>query len=171
MGINSTGLPLSQGAGEENNQRAPASDAKQVLSSTKLRCVECLALYPAIEAGQSALPIPRYRCDCGGVLDVETQFRHPDTQNSFSPDFFDIETHALPASGALWRQLFDERIAGPPIWAMSTDTHLLDTSGVWRYRELILSVPDSYVISRPEGNTTLYPVGRENCGPGRIGHR
>jgi threonine synthase len=48
---------------------------------------------------------------------------------------------------------------------------LLDHSGVWRYRELILPVSEQYIISRPEGNTGLYPVGMENCGTSRPGHR
>src|SRR5204862_2744499 len=30
---------------------------------------------------------------------------------------------------------------------------------------------EEYIISRPEGNTGLYPVGMENCQPGSIGHR
>ncbi len=175
MVINSTGLQPSQGAGEESNQvsKAPALDVMQALASTMLRCVECLALYPAIEVGQSTLPVPRYRCDCGGVLDVEILFKHPDQQGRPTQDmlFFDVETDALPTAGSAWRQLFDERISGPPIWTTSIDKHLLDASGVWRYRELILPVPSSYVISRPEGNTSLYPVGMENCGTGRIGHR
>ncbi|GAC1615329.1 MAG: threonine synthase [Ktedonobacteraceae bacterium] len=151
----------------------PAPDAVQALASTILRCVECLAVYPALEARQSALPTPRYRCDCGGVLDVEILFRHPDQQKQQTQDslFFDADTNALSATGAAWRQLFGERISGPPIWANSTNQHLLDASGVWRYRELILPVPNHYVISRPEGNTALYPVGMENCGAGRIGHR
>ncbi len=173
MMINSTGLPPSQGAGEGNSQEGLALDVMQALATTKLRCVECGALYPAVEVGQSNHPVPRYRCDCGGVLDVETLFSHPDGQSQSSSDalFFDTETSALPRAGAAWRQLFDERVAGPPIWATSIDKHLLDTSGVWRYRELILPVPGSYVVSRPEGNTSLYPVGLENCGSGRVGHR
>ncbi len=48
---------------------------------------------------------------------------------------------------------------------------MLDCSGVWRYRELILPASEAYIISRPEGNTGLYPVGIENCGSGRSGHR
>jgi threonine synthase len=48
---------------------------------------------------------------------------------------------------------------------------LLDYSGVWRYRELILPIPEQYIVSRPEGNTGLYPVGMENCGNGRSGQR
>ena len=172
MAINSTGLPRSQGAGEESNHSTQtAVAAVQALAPTNLRCVECLALYPAIEAGQSALPVPRYRCDCGGVLDVEMVYTHPNQHERQNADLFEADTDALPTSGAAWRQLFDERISSPPLWAISTDKQLLDASGVWRYRELILPVPDEYIISRPEGNTSLYPVGMENCGAGRIGHR
>ena len=32
------------------------------------------------------------------------------------------------------------------------------TSGVWRYKELILPIEDKYIISRPEGNTNLYSM-------------
>ncbi|TMD90806.1 MAG: threonine synthase, partial [Chloroflexi bacterium] len=93
---------------------------------------------------------PRYRCDCGGVLDVEL----------------------APPTGAIGlRQLFDERASAPPTWPVNTGNILPDHSGVWRYRELILPVPGQYIVSRPEGNTGLYPVGTENCGAGRIGHR
>jgi threonine synthase len=84
---------------------------------------------------------------------------------------FDATNDSAPSAGATWRQLFDDRASGPPIWSISTDKQLLDYSGVWRYRDLILPVPEEYVISRPEGNTGLYPVGIENCGAGRSGHR
>jgi len=93
---------------------------------------------------------PRYRCDCGGVLDVEL---------------------APPTGAKGLRQLFDERASAPPAWPVNTGNILPDHSGVWRYRELILPVPGQYIVSRPEGNTGLYPVGTENCGAGRIGHR
>ncbi|TMC96269.1 MAG: threonine synthase [Chloroflexi bacterium] len=93
---------------------------------------------------------PRYRCDCGGVLDVEL---------------------APPTGAKGLRQLFDERASVPPTWPVNTGNILPDHSGVWRYRELILPVPGQYIVSRPEGNTGLYPVGTENCGAGRIGHR
>jgi threonine synthase len=142
------------------------------LSSISLRCVECSALYPAIEAGQPS----RYRCDCGGVLDVETSFKFPRKTNQSAPQhsdavFFSYELEVVPSAGAMWRQLFDERASSPPSWSISSDILQFDYSGVWRYRELILPVPESYVVSRPEGNTGLYPVGIENCGLGRVGHR
>lgn len=167
MVINSTGLQPDQGADEENNvsPRPISSDVTAALSAVVLRCVECATLYPTLEAGQS-FPVPRYRCDCGGVLDVEMQFHLPGSRSSAIHEAWDV----LPP-GAEWRQLFDERATTPPIWSISTDRELLDTSGVWRYRELILPAPESYVVSRPEGNTGLYPVGQENCGPSRIGHR
>ena len=122
------------------------SSAIETLRTISLRCVECSTLYPGMEAGWK----PRYRCDCGGVLDVEL---------------------APPTGAKGLRQLFDERASVPPTWPVNTGNILPDHSGVWRYRELILSVPGQYIVSRPEGNTGLYPVGTENCGTGRIGHR
>lgn len=133
-----------------------SSQATTALRAVSLRCVECAALYPAIESGAH----PRYRCDCGGVLDVEMEIEQPvEAPSGSRPD------------GASWRQLFDERAAIPPIWPIAIDQMLLDQSGVWRYRELILPAPVEQIVSRPEGNTGLYPVGMENCGPGRAGHR
>jgi len=141
------------------------------LASISLRCVECDALYPGSE-GRHA---PRYRCDCGGVLDVETQ---PMPRIPLTPlldeagDILNaVEIDLPPQAGASWRQLFDERSDGLHTWSGNTEELLLNQSGVWRYRELILPVPTRYIISRPEGNTGLYPVGLENCGSGRAGHR
>ena len=45
------------------------------------------------------------------------------------------------------RKLFDSRL-GSLKWPYS--------SGVWRYKELVLPVDDRFIISRPEGNTNLY---------------
>jgi threonine synthase len=145
------------------------SEAVEALSTVSLRCTECAALYPGIEGSAS----PRYRCDCGGVLDVEMKFNLSRTQTAPFDVYanFDVDSDLLPAAGAKLRQIFDERASTPPIWSTSADKLLLDHSGVWRYRELILPAPEEYIVSRPEGNTTLYPVGMENCGPGRIGHR
>ncbi len=133
--------------------RSLAPDIVTVLSGVALRCVECAACYPGIEEGRP----PRYRCDCGGVLDVESAFVSP--------------TDLKSPAGTAWRQLFDERAAMPPTWPIKDDKALLDASGVWRYRELILPVPEQYVVSRPEGNTNLYAVGKENCSASRAGHR
>src|SRR5579885_810512 len=172
MAINSTGLQPGQGANEGNNniQGQLSSEVRDALSLISLRCVECLRLYPALEAGRT----PRYRCDCGSVLDVEIAFQLPSRRAQQSGDaFFRLATEQehMPAAGAVWRQIFDDRASTPPIWSISTDKLLFDYSGVWRYRDLILPAPERYIVSRPEGNTGLYPVGIENCGAGRAGHR
>ncbi|GAC1657366.1 MAG: threonine synthase [Ktedonobacteraceae bacterium] len=143
------------------------------LSTVSLCCVECSTLYPGIAIDR----LPRYRCDCGGVLDVELALIPPKASSASIQHTLDVSSacepnsELVPTVGAAWRQLFDERTATSPIWSISADRMLLDFSGVWRYRELILPVPEQYIVSRPEGNTSLYPVGRENCGSGRSGHR
>lgn len=74
-----------------------------------------------------------YTCtSCGGLLDV----RH--------------DLHSLRA--AVSRATFDERLGArkAPF-----------NSGVWRYRELIYpGLADEEIITRPEGNTNLYPSPR-----------
>ncbi len=84
-----------------------------------LRCMECGTEYPLDEM--------RYRCDCGGLLDV---------------------AHDLPSLG-ISRELFDGRTGarGPEPWRRS---------GVWRFRELVLPVDGDLIVSRPEGDTPLY---------------
>ncbi len=160
MGMNSASLQSNQSNSNVSSQLATA---------VSLRCVECAALYPGVDDR------PRYRCDCGGVLDVEAAFHHPVQQEPALQEGFEAltasESDGKPLAGAHWRQLFDERTSQPPTWPVNVDTRLPDSSGVWRYRELILPVPEQYIVSRPEGNTSLYPVGRENCGNHRAGHR
>jgi threonine synthase len=173
MAINSAGLPPDPESGGERNNKESAlsSEALKSLEAVSLRCVECSALYPAIEPGQAV----RYRCDCGGVLDVEATIQPPrkisGQLRTTDQLFFPTEPDNAPQAGAMWRQLFDERAAMPPIWSLSTDALQLDYSGVWRYRELVLPAPEHYVVSHPEGNTVLYPVGIENCSYSRAGHR
>jgi threonine synthase len=74
-----------------------------------------------------------YTCEsCGGLLDV----------------LHDIDWLKATVS----RALFDSRLG------------TLDApynSGVWRYKEMIApDVPDEAIVSRPEGNTNLYPIPR-----------
>ena len=77
---------------------------------------------------------PRYVCDCGGLLDV---------------------VHDLAAlRERVSQKLFDSRWGA---WAP------LDASGVWRYRELVLPVEESDIVSRGEGNTPLLRS-RQLCG-------
>ncbi len=89
-----------------------------------LQCLDCKKEYPADEV--------RYRCDCGGLLDVR---------------------HNLDALRPMVsRQLFDGRGRTAPKVQFNPHTD----SGVWRYQELILPVPPAEIVSRGEGNTALY---------------
>lgn len=69
----------------------------------------------------------RYSCQCGGMLDLEQ------------------ELAAL--KGKVSKDLFAGRL-GARVLPYS--------SGVWRYKELILSIADEHIVSRPEGNTNIY---------------
>src|SRR5512136_344879 len=69
----------------------------------------------------------RYTCQCGGLLDVRR----------------DLEVLRERVSC----EIFDSRLGG---------RSLADSSGVWRFRELILPVPEEAIVSRPEGNTPQY---------------
>src|SRR5438132_8690511 len=52
------------------------SEVIDTLQTVLLRCVECAALYPGIEVDAA----PRYRCNCGGTLDVEMKLALPKAQ-------------------------------------------------------------------------------------------
>lgn len=84
-----------------------------------LACVLCDRTYAGLD--------PRFRCDCGGTLDVK---------------------HDLAAlAGRLSLAAFDARRG-----ALAP----ADRSGVWRFRELILPVDPAAIVTAPEGNTNLY---------------
>ncbi|TNE89779.1 MAG: threonine synthase [Deltaproteobacteria bacterium] len=84
-----------------------------------LACVTCDQTYDGLAL--------RYRCDCGGTLDV---------------------VHDLDRlRGKLSTATFDSR---------KLSRERLDKSGVWRFRELILDVEPEHVVTKPEGNTNLY---------------
>jgi threonine synthase len=87
-----------------------------------LRCVDCAAGYDGLEL--------RYRCDCGGTLEV-------------------VHDHAALPRDLL--KTFDARRASKT---------QLDRSGVWRFRELVLPVDEAAIVTKPEGNTNLYDVSR-----------
>jgi threonine synthase len=70
---------------------------------------------------------PRYRCDCGGMLDV----------------LHSIKAHL----GRLDLKVWNHRRYS------HNDT---DRSGVWRFREIVLPVHYEMVVTRCEGNTNLY---------------
>lgn len=73
----------------------------------------------------------RYLCDCGAVLDVKRDL-----------GAFD---------GKKLKKLWEDR------WGLKRG---VESSGVWRYRELILDAPDETIVTRQEGNTRLYPGGK-----------
>ncbi len=69
---------------------------------------------------------PRTRCECGGLLELE---------------------HPAPLSSAtVLQELFADRLKS---WSPE------DTSGVWRYRELVLPSAHGDLVTHPEGNTPL----------------
>src|SRR5258708_21100311 len=74
-------------------------------ATVSLRCVECATLYPAV-ANQ-----PRYRCDCGGVLDVE-MIPQPALREAVEA-LAAPEREFTPRSRAHWRQLFDHDASLP----------------------------------------------------------
>ena len=86
-----------------------------------LSCVDCDATWDAGDV--------RYRCDCGGTLDVVHDLER--LRGSVSTDLFDAR-----------------RASRDPI----------DRSGVWRFRELIVAPPYDTVVTRGEGSTTTYDV-------------
>jgi threonine synthase len=71
---------------------------------------------------------PRVDCSCGGLLDVVRD--------------------GTPGTAAALRDTFDSRRAGRGLDAAAT-------SGVWRYRELVLPIESRDIVSYPEGNTPL----------------
>ncbi|OGV48844.1 MAG: threonine synthase [Lentisphaerae bacterium GWF2_44_16] len=73
----------------------------------------------------------RYLCDCGGVLDVKRDLNALDGQEL--------------------KKLWEKR------WGLKKG---IESSGVWRYRELMLDAPDDKIVTRQEGNTRLYPAGK-----------
>jgi threonine synthase len=67
--------------------------------------------------------------NCGGLLLVE---------------------HLPRESGAELRALFDQRAS-----MIGRTTDSLERSGVWRFREIVLTAADEEIVSHPEGNTPL----------------
>lgn len=95
----------------------PASTV--VSPAVKLACADCGTAFPVAE--------PRYRCECGGLLDVAQPLA------------------ALRA--VVSPELFDRRLGG---------RGRLDASGVWRFRELLGDYTDEEIVSKPEGRGNLY---------------
>lgn len=89
----------------------------------KLECIQCGQIYNP--------EIIRYRCNCGGTLDV-------------IHDFESLKKLDL-------KEIFEERYCS---------RELPLSSGVWRYKELVLPLEDEEIITRNEGNTNIYKSDR-----------
>ncbi len=87
-----------------------------------LKCVRCGKEYP--------INVPRYLCDCGGLLDVKIVKEDLD-------DFSHIKE--------TWEK---RRCSNKPV----------DESGVWRFRELVYDFDESEIVTFPEGKTNLYEL-------------
>ncbi len=73
----------------------------------------------------------RYTCRCGGCLDIRRDLSKLDGKKLV------IE----------WEKR----------WRLKSG---VNSSGVWRYRELILVAPDDMIVTKQEGNTRMYPAGK-----------
>jgi len=90
--------------------------------------VNTMAILKCIACGKTyEITDLRYRCDCGELLEVE----------------HDLET----LKETFTKELLDSRLGA---------LKLPYSSGVWRYKELILDIDDKFICSRPEGNTNQY---------------
>lgn len=89
----------------------------------------------------------RFRCACGTPFDLPAAT-------------FPLQTTDAAALRARFHQRLTAFQGGSPA----------DKSGVWRYRELLLPLPDDQIVTRQEGNTPLYAVGAaEASGWRRVG--
>ncbi len=84
----------------------------------------------------------RYRADTNEILEVQHSF-----DTSLSGDYY--------------KKLFTKRLS-----SFTPE----DRSGIWRYRELVLPIPNQHIVTKPEGNTNLYSAGQDvKNGFSRIG--
>ncbi|MGZ3582823.1 MAG: threonine synthase [Ktedonobacterales bacterium] len=89
----------------------------------------------------------RFRCACGTPFDLPA-------------DAFPLEA----VDAVTLRAHFQQRLAA------FQGGSAADTSGVWRYRELLLPLPEEQIVTLQEGNTSLYAVGAaEASGWRRVG--
>ena len=73
------------------------------------------------------LSINSYQCKCGGAMEVVHDLEGLKKKNL--------------------REIFDRRLV---------DRKAISSSGVWRYRELVMDIDDESIVTRCEGNTNLY---------------
>ena len=92
-----------------------------------LECVRCHKTYDLGEV--------RYKCDCGGTLDLRRDLAKLD--------------------GEKLKDLWEKR------WGAR---HGLYRSGVWRYRELIFDVPDEFIPVVSQGFSAIRVSITSDCG-------
>jgi len=73
----------------------------------------------------------RYKCSCGALLEAKRELQK--------------------ISGKKLIERWESR------WKAKKG---INASGVWRYKELILDIPDEFIVTREEGNTRLYHAGK-----------
>lgn len=78
---------------------------------------------------------------------IECGSRYPATEVRNRCDCGGLLDVDLELSGTISTSTFDARVGS---------RQRLDRSGVWRFRELLPSIPDAHIVSKPEGNTNLY---------------
>jgi len=96
-----------------------AAGGPRTTPAWRLRCVDCAREHPALEV--------RYRCECGGTLDVVHDFGA--APGPLSPATLDARRGSFTPA---------------------------DRSGVWRFREWVLPLAAEHLVTRAEGNTHLY---------------
>ncbi len=127
---------------DEGERIAEAISERSNIPKLSLTCPACAARYDLTRTD--------YRCSCGTPLDVA------------------LGDLGVNRPGSAWREHFDARLRSQ---------ERVDRSGVWRFRDLLLPLaePEGPVpiapVTRPEGETNLYPVGTAQTqgGHGHIG--
>src|SRR5206468_2692631 len=98
-------------------------------------------------------PLSRLRCiDCGRDYPLDEIRYECDACSALLEVAHDFDRLQEARDGPAWRRLFDTRLG---------ETSGTARSGVWRYHELVLpDLPSGHVVTKPEGNTNLYPSER-----------
>lgn len=97
---------------------------RRVVDMPAMVCTVCGLAAETKSGAAGSVP----HCGCGGLLEVQRDFRHLDADRL--------------------KALFHERLS------LRTGPY---ASGVWRYKELIdPELPEQYIVTRGEGNTGLY---------------
>jgi len=98
-------------------------------------------------------PLSRLRCiDCGRDYPLDEIRYECDACSALLEVAHDFDRLKEARDGPAWRRLFDTRLG---------ETSGTARSGVWRYHELVLpDLPSGHVVTKPEGNTNLYPSER-----------